>query len=196
MNNGDKGDDRPQAEDAAAAEWLFDVSPIRFYADAFRRYIEASRLGPATPDAVFPPSDAFRRFTAALHPELDAGDRHARALRACSGFAAMALNAAESGKLGHAWPCAAMSLYWLGVLAADGTATIDPTSRKMILQDFAQLASDARHAPSRDARRLVIEWWNEKGKDRMTKEAAADAIVKARLVHEARSTIRGWLRGA
>lgn len=54
----------------------------------------------------------------------------------------------------------------------------------------------SRHAPTRDAKRLVRDWWLEHGAGRMNKEEAADAIVAARLVSEKRTTIRRWLQNA
>jgi hypothetical protein len=55
--------------------------------------------------------------------------------------------------------------------------------------------AEALHAATRDAKALVLEWWGERS-GTMTKEAAADAIVAARLVGEGRATIRRWLQGA
>lgn len=59
----------------------------------------------------------------------------------------------------------------------------------------AKAAAEARHAPTRNAKALVLDWWKV-NKASMNKEDAADAIVSARLVNETRSTIRGWLKGA
>lgn len=63
------------------------------------------------------------------------------------------------------------------------------------LRDFARAGAHARHAPTRDAKRLVLDWWADR-KGTMTKEAAADAIVNERLVLESRATVRDWLKGA
>lgn len=61
--------------------------------------------------------------------------------------------------------------------------------------DGARAAADKRHAPTRDAKRLVLTWWDA-NRGAMNKEQAADAIVAARLVSEKRATVRRWLRGA
>lgn len=66
---------------------------------------------------------------------------------------------------------------------------------RAVRRAMAKAAAHARHAPTRDARALVGAWWVENGKGRMTKEAAADAIVARRIVGESRRTVRGWLVG-
>jgi hypothetical protein len=61
----------------------------------------------------------------------------------------------------------------------------------------AREAANALHAPTRDAKRLVLKFWDEH-RGTMNKEQAADAIaaMKPRLVSESRSTVRNWLKGA
>jgi hypothetical protein len=60
----------------------------------------------------------------------------------------------------------------------------------------SRIAASARHAPTRDAKTLVLEWWRANGdKGRLTKEAAADQIIALRLVSESRTTVRRWLAG-
>lgn len=63
------------------------------------------------------------------------------------------------------------------------------------LSALGRLGAEARHAPTRDAKALVLDWWSQR-RGTMSKEAAADAIVGERLISEARSTIRRWLIGA
>jgi hypothetical protein len=53
--------------------------------------------------------------------------------------------------------------------------------------------AEKHHAPTRDAMALVHAWWREHGEGKMTKDAAADAIVAKKLVIEKRSTIVRWL---
>lgn len=59
---------------------------------------------------------------------------------------------------------------------------------------LATIAANARHAPSRDAKALVLEWWAVHGKGKMKKSEAADEIKRLNLVSEARDTVRDWLR--
>lgn len=66
-------------------------------------------------------------------------------------------------------------------------------TRTELLRELGKKGAVARHASTRDAKALVLQWWNENVKGTMSKEAAADAIVAAKLVSETRQTIRKWL---
>ena len=87
-----------------------------------------------------------------------------------------------------------------GLLHAGQTAALEQQLRASIGRN----AANKRHAPSRDAKALVLTWWAEHKTDRrsdgkpgtITREQAADAIVAARLVSETRTTVRDWLKGA
>ena len=92
------------------------------------------------------------------------------------------------------------SLVLAGLEVEVGTASEQPAPGLEALeaakQALARQGAAARHAPTRDARVLVLAWWRDHGAGRMTREAAADAIVDKRLVGETRRTIRNWLKGA
>lgn len=88
----------------------------------------------------------------------------------------------------------AFAQYVHGFIAhASGAGAVDALAEAR--SHIARAAANARHAPTRDARRLVTSWWHANGAGKMTKEAAADAIMAARLVGDSRRTVRGWLVG-
>ncbi|WP_395699092.1 hypothetical protein [Aquabacterium sp.] len=61
---------------------------------------------------------------------------------------------------------------------------------------LAKIAANARHAPTRDAKALVLKWWADNGKGRMNKMAAAREIKRLNLVSETQETVRDWLTNA
>lgn len=73
---------------------------------------------------------------------------------------------------------------------------LDKAKRNAARKEQAKAAARNRHAPTAHAKQLVLAWWREHGAGKMNKEQATDEIVKLRLVGEARTTIRRWLRKA
>jgi hypothetical protein len=53
-----------------------------------------------------------------------------------------------------------------------------------------------RHKDNRADRQFVIQWWAKHKAEFRSKDEAAEAIVRARLVHESVRTVRDWLKGA
>jgi hypothetical protein len=110
---------------------------------------------------------------------------------------ATAMRAVDDAKEGDAvGALVAVATAQAVLLTAAGLAmSLDLGDARNLARSRALLGAAVRHAPTRHAKALVLQWWKAHGVGKMTKEQASDAITSGRLVSEARTTVRRWLRG-